>query len=106
MKEACYWHYKRKYKNIKFSKDKKIKYIIGCLENNKSDFFYYRQGDNADKLNIINQEEMYELNKIHFKEINNQLKSSLIYITIVPQINVDENVGRNFNKKYNIGVKK
>ncbi len=74
------------------------------MEYSDSEHSYCKQDVFPEELNIINKEEMYKLNKISIINLDQELTSSLIYITINPPVFQD--IGRTFNKKYNIGVSK
>ena len=102
MDPSCWWWYKKKFIDTKFSPDKKIKYILVLIENPESNELYYKINEDYSNLNIENKDNIdLELNKCSIKDFNNLIEnSSLNYITIVPHI--FEDIGRIFNTKHNI----
>lgn len=102
MMRSCPWYYKRKFNNItKFSKGKKIKFILALIENETSNILHYKMLDNPYDLQIKNKEDITYLQKIKITDFKLLLNNSVLnYITIVPHIFKD--IGRIFNANNNL----
>tara|TARA_B110000208_G_C11783474_1_gene434724 strand:- start:2007 stop:2969 length:963 start_codon:yes stop_codon:yes gene_type:complete len=96
MDESCHWHYKRKYQEVKFEQGKKIKFILGFIENESSNTIYYKISNNASELELHNKDEITTLQNKTIAEFKEFIcNTGLNYINIVPHIFKD--IGRQFN---------
>lgn len=101
MNESCFWHYKRKYQEVKFKQGKKIKFILCFIENESSNTIHYKLSNNASELEIKNKKELDNLTSCSIKNFQMFIKNSSInYISIVPHLFKD--IGRQFNKENGI----
>lgn len=101
MQESCFWYYKRKYQEVKFKQGKKIKFILGFIENESSNTIHYKLSNNASELEIKNKKELDNLTSCSIKNFQMFIKNSSInYISIVPHLFKD--IGRQFNKENGI----
>ena len=100
MNESCFWNYKRKYQEVKFKQGKKIKFILGFIENESSDMIYYKISNNASELEIKNKKELDNLTKCSMYNFKVLMNGSILnYISILPNHKVSVDFGRKFNKE-------
>lgn len=98
MKECSYWHYSKKFNNTKFGQNKGINYILACMVNTESKEIYYKSSVEPQKLTVKDKNELSSMKKVSIDDFKKLIDcSSLNYINIVPQIQID--IGREFNKQ-------
>ena len=101
LNSSCILWYKKKFGNTKFNKFCGFKYIIAVLENPESSIIKYKISNDPYEHKINKISDLDNLDSINFNLFLNLFQnSSLNYFNVVPHIFKD--VGRVFNKKYNL----
>ena len=95
------WWYNERFKNTKFKKDNGFKFILAILENSNSSNLKYNIYKNTSECKLNNFNDLKYFKTIKFENFSDLfINSSINYFNIVPYI--FEDVGREFNKKFNI----
>ena len=98
---SCVWWYKQRFNITKFNENYGFKFIIAVIENPDSSIVKYNISENPYEYKINNLNDLNNFKTIKFENFSDlYINSSINYFNIVPYI--FEDVGREFNKKFNI----
>ena len=98
---SCVSWYRKRFNITKFNENHGFKFIIAVIDNPESVNIKYNISENPYKYQINNRNDLKKLKTIQIKDFSNLfINSSINYFNVVPFI--FEDVGRKFNKKFNI----